>query len=235
LLLADHRILLAELRLDAGGKQEPLAIGSVERQRELDGDLPLGEGSSLGPMSKPPQDECRIALRGGRIFRDPVLRPRPERLEGRSTALVKAQYSVFSLEPIPSLSHRRQRRPVRSPNQALGSIGCRVDGRICTRSCGGSTDERFFRHAVVVIGAGQAGLAAGYHLARRGIDFTVLEASGRVSPGLYFLGIPFMYSFTSMLVLGAGRDAAHVVDRLAARPADRFQGVAAPEERSRVA
>ncbi len=54
------------------------------------------------------------------------------------------------------------------------------------------------------------------------------------SPGLYFLGIPFLYSFTSMLVLGAGRDAAHVVDRLAAH-ADRLQGVAAPGERSRVA
>ena len=45
------------------------------------------------------------------------------------------------------------------------------------------------------------------------------------SPGLYFLGIPFLYSFTSMLVLGAGRDAAYVVDRLAAR-ADRLQRVA---------
>ena len=36
------------------------------------------------------------------------------------------------------------------------------------------------RHEVVVIGAGQAGLAAGYHLARRGIDFTILEASHRI-------------------------------------------------------
>ena len=55
------------------------------------------------------------------------------------------------------------------------------------------------------------------------------------SPGLYFLGIPFLYSFTSMLVLGAGRDAAHVVDRLAARAADRSQGVAVPEAKTRVA
>jgi putative flavoprotein involved in K+ transport len=46
-------------------------------------------------------------------------------------------------------------------------------------------------------------------------------------PGLYFLGIPFLYSFASMLVLGAGRDAAYVVDRLAARAADRSQGVTA--------
>jgi hypothetical protein len=35
--------------------------------------------------------------------------------------------------------------------------------------------------------------------------------------GIYFLGIPFLYSFTSMLVIGAGRDAAYVVDRVAER------------------
>ena len=31
------------------------------------------------------------------------------------------------------------------------------------------------------------------------------------SPGLYLLGMPFLHSFASMLVLGAGGDAAHVV------------------------
>ncbi len=36
-------------------------------------------------------------------------------------------------------------------------------------------------------------------------------------PGLYFLGLLFQYSFTSMLVSGAGRDAAFVVRRLAQR------------------
>ena len=40
-------------------------------------------------------------------------------------------------------------------------------------------------------------------------------------PGLYYLGLLFQYSFTSMLVHGAGRDAAHVVDRTAARMAER--------------
>jgi putative flavoprotein involved in K+ transport len=34
-------------------------------------------------------------------------------------------------------------------------------------------------------------------------------------PGLYFLGVPFTYGFTSMLVAGAGRDAGYVVDRIA--------------------
>jgi putative flavoprotein involved in K+ transport len=35
-------------------------------------------------------------------------------------------------------------------------------------------------HDVVVIGAGQTGLAAGYHLKRRGLDVVILEASARI-------------------------------------------------------
>jgi putative flavoprotein involved in K+ transport len=37
------------------------------------------------------------------------------------------------------------------------------------------------------------------------------------APGLYFLGIPFTYGFTSMLVAGTGRDARYVVDRISER------------------
>lgn len=36
------------------------------------------------------------------------------------------------------------------------------------------------RHEVIVIGGGQAGLSVGYHLARRGIRFVILDASARV-------------------------------------------------------
>jgi putative flavoprotein involved in K+ transport len=36
-------------------------------------------------------------------------------------------------------------------------------------------------------------------------------------PGLFFLGLLFQYAFTSMLVGGAGRDAAYVVDRIVER------------------
>jgi putative flavoprotein involved in K+ transport len=36
-------------------------------------------------------------------------------------------------------------------------------------------------------------------------------------PGLYFLGVPFQYAFSSMLITGAGRDARYVVDRIAER------------------
>jgi putative flavoprotein involved in K+ transport len=43
------------------------------------------------------------------------------------------------------------------------------------------------------------------------------------APGLYFVGMPFLHSFASMLILGAGRDgkrvAEHVVARAARRPA----------------
>jgi putative flavoprotein involved in K+ transport len=52
-----------------------------------------------------------------------------------------------------------------------------------------------------------------------GDDGWPLERRGVVAsmPGLYFLGLPFLYAFSSMLVAGAGRDAAYVADRVAER------------------
>ena len=50
--------------------------------------------------------------------------------------------------------------------------------------------------------------AAGWPIGERGVS---------TSPGLYFVGVPFQYAFSSMLVGGAGRDAAYVVDRIAER------------------
>jgi putative flavoprotein involved in K+ transport len=35
------------------------------------------------------------------------------------------------------------------------------------------------------------------------------------SPGLYFVGLVFLHSFSSMLILGAGRDAGHVARHIA--------------------
>jgi len=57
------------------------------------------------------------------------------------------------------------------------------------------------------------------HLPITGADGWPMHARGVVAsaPGLYFLGQLFQYSFTSMLVLGAGRDAGYVVDRIVDR------------------
>jgi putative flavoprotein involved in K+ transport len=49
----------------------------------------------------------------------------------------------------------------------------------------------------------------GWPVEERGVSPTV--------PGLYFLGIPFQYAFSSMNIVGAGRDAKFVVDRIAER------------------
>jgi putative flavoprotein involved in K+ transport len=49
-------------------------------------------------------------------------------------------------------------------------------------------------------------------------------------PGLYFVGVPFQYAFSSMLIAGAGRDARFVVDRIAERVA-----ATAPERGAAVA
>jgi putative flavoprotein involved in K+ transport len=39
------------------------------------------------------------------------------------------------------------------------------------------------------------------------------------APGLYFVGLPFLHSFASMLVGGAGRDAERVAKHIASRVA----------------
>ena len=56
----------------------------------------------------------------------------------------------------------------------------------------------------------------GWPMERRG----VVDAA----PGLYFVGLAFQYAFSSMLVGGAGRDAAYVVKQLAARSATACSG-----------
>ena len=49
----------------------------------------------------------------------------------------------------------------------------------------------------------------GWPIEERGVSPTV--------PGLYFLGVPFQYAFSSMLVAGAGRDAGYIVKQVAKR------------------
>jgi hypothetical protein len=41
------------------------------------------------------------------------------------------------------------------------------------------------------------------------------------TPGVYFVGLPFLHSFASMLIGGAGRDAERVAEQIAAAPRSR--------------
>ncbi len=52
-----------------------------------------------------------------------------------------------------------------------------------------------------------------------GADGWPEQTNGAVesSPGLYFVGLPFLYSFASMLIGGVGRDAERVADHIVAR------------------
>lgn len=54
-----------------------------------------------------------------------------------------------------------------------------------------------------------------------GLDGYPVQYRGVVesSPGLYFVGLLFLHSFTSMLIAGTGRDAERVAKHIAARPA----------------
>jgi putative flavoprotein involved in K+ transport len=52
----------------------------------------------------------------------------------------------------------------------------------------------------------------GYPVQYRGVSTT---------PGLYFVGLPFLHSFASMLIGGAGRDAERVAEHIAAAPKSR--------------
>ena len=47
------------------------------------------------------------------------------------------------------------------------------------------------------------------------------RGAAAASPGLYFVGLPFLHSFSSMLILGAGRDGERVADQIAARSRSR--------------
>ncbi|MBD8870569.1 flavin-containing monooxygenase [Nocardioides donggukensis] len=61
------------------------------------------------------------------------------------------------------------------------------------------------------------------HLPILGEDGWPVEMRGEVEgqPGLYFCGLSFQYSFSSMMLPGIGRDAAYVADRIVDRVAGR--------------
>jgi putative flavoprotein involved in K+ transport len=62
----------------------------------------------------------------------------------------------------------------------------------------------------------------------RWIDLAVFDDNGlpihdrgvvSAEPGLYFVGLPFLFALTSSLVGGVGRDAEHIAEHIACRTA----------------
>ena len=66
----------------------------------------------------------------------------------------------------------------------------------------------------------------GYHPASSWIDLPVFDADGEAKherglvtgePGLYFVGLHFLYAMSSTMIHGVGRDAERIVEVIAAR------------------
>lgn len=70
----------------------------------------------------------------------------------------------------------------------------------------------------------------GFHAGFSWIDLPIFDASGEpvhergvvaAQPGLYFVGLHFLYSMSSTMIHGVGRDAAYIADRIVERSARR--------------
>jgi putative flavoprotein involved in K+ transport len=80
-------------------------------------------------------------------------------------------------------------------------------------------DGRVLDLATVVWSTGFRPEFGWIHLPVVGSDEWPLQVRGVVpsAPGLYFLGLPFLYSAASSLIGGVGRDAAYIADRITTR------------------
>src|SRR5438552_17321425 len=85
------------------------------------------------------------------------------------------------------MRRRSRRRSVVMVNDKLGGEEIMateqvVDGTRTTTAGDGGTEgsSRTERIETVIVGGGQAGLAVGYHLAKRGRPFVILDAGERV-------------------------------------------------------
>jgi putative flavoprotein involved in K+ transport len=68
--------------------------------------------------------------------------------------------------------------------------------------------------------------STGYEAGQSFIDLPIFDAEGQLvheagvvtqEPGLYFVGLPFLYSMSSAMIHGVGRDAARIASEVAAR------------------
>ena len=89
----------------------------------------------------------------------------------------------------------------------------------CATACRSSTTASTIRVANVIWATGYRTAFEWIRLPVVGEDGWPIQRRGVVptAPGLYFLGLPFLWSMSSALIGGVGRDAEYIVGRIAAR------------------
>jgi putative flavoprotein involved in K+ transport len=121
---------------------------------------------------------------------------------------------------------------VRVRNKAVAAAGIeRLPRTAGTRDGAPLLDDgRVLRPANVVWATGYEEDFGWIALPLLGPDGRVAHDRGVVAahPGLYFVGLLFLYSATSALMGGVGRDAEHIVGHIAARQVTRASATAAP-------
>ena len=185
--------------------------------------LVVGAGNSGAEIAKELVEDHEVLLSGPSTGAQPF---RPDRLSGRILmpffAKVVLTRILSTSTPVgrkvmPKLMHKgAPRLRVKAGDLARAGVG-RV-GRIVSVDDGRPVDEDGDRHDVANVL-----WCTGFHHGLSWLDLPVFDDHGDVThdrgvvesqPGLYFVALKFQHCILSDTLVGVGRDAAHVVDRL---------------------
>jgi putative flavoprotein involved in K+ transport len=116
---------------------------------------------------------------------------------------------------------------IRVKRQDLAALGIERTGKVA-----GVQDGRPVLEDGRVLEVANVVWCTGYHASHAWIDLPIFDGDGRPrhdggvvedQPGLYFVGLNFLYAVSSTMIHGVGRDAARIVRRIAARVRSRVQ------------
>ncbi|HEY9409107.1 MAG TPA: NAD(P)-binding domain-containing protein, partial [Jiangellaceae bacterium] len=176
------------------------------------------------------------------VLSGPIRGEIPFRIEGRPARVVMRVmwFAATRVLTVGTPIGRKMRPEVRShggPLIRIRSADLRSAGveHVASRTVGSQDglpvldDGRVLDVANVIWSTGFRPDYSWIHLPILGADGYPDQVGGAVEsqPGLYFVGLPFLHSFSSMLVGGAGRDAQRVVDHLDAHAPGRRQAAGA--------
>jgi len=111
---------------------------------------------------------------------------------------------------------------IRVKRRELAALGIERTGKVA-----GVRDGRPVLEDGRVLDVANVIWCTGYHPSHAWIELPIFDADGRprhdggvveAQPGLYFVGLNFLYAVSSTMIHGVGRDARRIVKRIAARP-----------------